>query len=285
MASTLEFRTAHEFAGTAAAGESQASGVSWAAVVAGAFVAAALSLILIGLGTGVGLSSGALWANAGGMAAGIGALIWLIVVEALASATGGYMAGRLRTKWTSVHTHEVYFRDTAHGFLVWAVALVMTAGFLGTAAASMAGSAAAVASSTGATPAAVGARVLDPNQYFADALFRSSAIAADRSDTGFRDQANLILLNGLRKGYLSPEDTNYLSEMVAAKTGVTQQEASQRVAAVFQDDMSAAQDARKTTAHSLYWMFVALLIGAFCASHAATIGGRQRDGGFATAKV
>jgi hypothetical protein len=285
MATTVGYRTANEFMESSpVTAESRASGVSWGAVIAGAFVAAALSLILLALGTGVGLSSGALWANAGGMATGIGALIWLIITEALASATGGYVAGRLRTKWTSVHTHEVYFRDTAHGFLVWAVAVVMTAGFLGTAAASMAGSAAAVAT-TGAAPASVSGRELSPNQYFADALFRGSAVAADRSDTGFRDQANLILLNGLRKGFLSPEDTTYLSQMVSAKTGVTQQQASQRVTEVFADDQAAESDARKATAHSLYWMFVALLIGAFCASHAATVGGRQRDRGFATARA
>jgi hypothetical protein len=112
--------------------EAHASGVSWPAVIAGAFVAAALSLILLALGAGLGLSSVSPWSHSGASApeVGAGAIIWLIVMEIIASAMAGYLAGRLRTKWASIHTDEVYFRDTAHGFLAWAVALVLTAAFL-----------------------------------------------------------------------------------------------------------------------------------------------------------
>jgi hypothetical protein len=39
----------------------------------------------------------------------------------------------------------------------------------------------------------------------------------------------------------------------------------------------AADTARKTAAHLSLWLFVALLSGAFFASLAATIRGRQRD--------
>ena len=49
----------------------------------------------------------------------------------LSSTIGGYLAGRLRAKWHTVHEHERYFRDSAHGFTVWALATVLTAGFLG----------------------------------------------------------------------------------------------------------------------------------------------------------
>jgi MFS family permease len=114
--------------------------VSWGAVIAGAFVAAALSLALLALGTGVGLSAASPWANAGASSSAIGwtAIIWMVVMQFIASSIGGYLAGRLRTKWVNVHTHEVYFRDT-HGFLVWAVGLVITAAFLTAAAASMIG--------------------------------------------------------------------------------------------------------------------------------------------------
>jgi hypothetical protein len=209
MAGSVSTRSFPEFDSGLYATEARATGVSWGAVIAGAFVAIALSLILLALGTGVGLSAGAVWSNAGdtGTAVGIGALIWLILVEVVSSSAGGYIAGRLRTKWVSIHSHEVYFRDTAHGFVVWAVALVATAALLGTAAASMAGGAAA-ASSSGAAPASVDARALNPNGYFADELFRSSNTAAQRTDAAvYRDEANLILLNGLRKGALSNTDT------------------------------------------------------------------------------
>src|ERR1035438_6184862 len=143
------------FTETSVKNEAHSSGVSWAAVIAGAFVAAALSLILLALGTGLGLSSVSPWSNAGASASTVGkaAIVWLIVMQIIASAMGGYLAGRLRTKWANIHTDEVYFRDTAHGFLAWAVALVITAAFLASAATSMMGAAAqlsATASSTGA---------------------------------------------------------------------------------------------------------------------------------------
>ena len=103
--------------------EAHSSGVTWAAVIAGAFATAALSLALLALGTGIGFSAVSPWVNAGASASAIGwtAIGWLVLMQLIASSAGGYLAGRLRTKWVNVHTHEVYFRDTAHGFLAWAV--------------------------------------------------------------------------------------------------------------------------------------------------------------------
>jgi len=127
--------------------EANSSGVSWAAVIGGGFVTAALSLILLALGTGLGLSSVSPWYNVGVTASTIGtaAILWLIFMQIVSSSMGGYLAGRLRTKWANIHTDEVYFRDTAHGFLAWAVALVITAAFLTAAAASMVGATASSA--------------------------------------------------------------------------------------------------------------------------------------------
>src|SRR5664280_2677328 len=132
---------------TSGGNESHSSGVSWPAVIAGAFVSAALSLILLALGTGFGFSSVSLWSNVGASASTVGtsAIVWLIVMQILSSSMGGYLAGRLRTKWSHIHSDEVYFRDTAHGFLAWAVALVATATFLTTAATYMVGGAASAA--------------------------------------------------------------------------------------------------------------------------------------------
>src|SRR5450631_4147437 len=142
---------------TSVRNEAHSSGLSWAAVIAGAFVAAALSLILLALGTGLGLSSVSPWSNVGASALTIGmaAIVWLIIVQIIASAMGGYLAGRLRTKWASIHTDEVYFRDTAHGFLVWAVGLVITATFLASAATSMVGGAGQVRATSFSTAGGV----------------------------------------------------------------------------------------------------------------------------------
>jgi putative Ca2+/H+ antiporter (TMEM165/GDT1 family) len=200
---------------------------------------------------------------------GAGAIIWVIVIEILASAMGGYLAGRLRTRWVHVHTHEVYFRDTAHGFLVWCVSLVMTAAFLATAAASVVG---ATGSET-ATAAAQGQ--VSPNAYFVDSLFRSSR--AERVDPSERTEAGLILARGIQEKDMPPADRTYLAQLVSARTGLSQTDAQARVSEVFDQARQSADNARKAAAHSLYWTFLALLIGAFCASFAATIGGKQRD--------
>src|SRR5450830_1029014 len=170
-----------------------ASAVSWGAIVAGAAAAAALTLIMLMLGIGLGLSSVSPWAHHGVSAAtfGVSAILWITFSQIVASGMGGYLAGRLRTKWVAVHTDEVYFRDTAHGFLAWAVASLATAALLTSvigsivsggiqAGASVAGSAA----TTAAAAAAAGSEMRrssgngGPMGYFVDSLFRKDMSAA-----------------------------------------------------------------------------------------------------------
>jgi hypothetical protein len=258
--------------------EAHSSGVSWAAVIAGAFVTAALSLVLLALGAGLGLSSVSPWSNVGASASavGTGTIVWLILNEIIASAMGGYLAGRLRTKWAILHTDEVYFRDTAHGFLVWAVAVVITSSFLAAAGTSMAGGTGTSILSTSGTGSNVGAsaRTADPNDYFVDTLFRSDRTL---SDDAARSEAGRILANALRQKDIPASDKNYLEQMVTARTGLNQSDAEKRVSTVLATAREVLDASRKAAAHLLLWLFIALLIGAFCASYAATIGGRQRD--------
>ena len=262
------------------ANEARKSGVSWAAVIAGAFVAAALSLILLALGAGLGVSSVSIWSNVGASAStiGVAAVLSLIVMQIISSSMGGYLAGRLRTQWANIHTDEVYFRDTAHGFLTWAVALVITAAFLASAATSMAGSAASSSvRGNDVTATALGQAVDDPNGYFVDMLFRSDSAKPEVNDALVRGEGARILANALRQKELPAADESYLSQLVATRTGLTRADADKRVSDVFTSTQQAAEGARKALAHSLLWAFLALLIGAFCASFGATIGGRQRD--------
>src|SRR5580692_10132930 len=153
--------------------EANSSGVSWPAVFGGAFVTAALFLILLSLGAGLGLSSTSIWSNTGASATRIGtaSILWLIFAELVCSAMGGYLAGRLRTKWTSIHGDEVYFRDTAHGFLVWAVGVVITASLLTSAALSMGGSSIVSAPENRSQNGTVGG-----SAYFVDTLLRSDHV-------------------------------------------------------------------------------------------------------------
>jgi hypothetical protein len=257
-------------------GDATASAVSWGAVIGGAFVAAALGLILLALGAGIGLSSISPWANAGASAStvGWGAIVWLILVQIIASTIGGYLAGRLRTKWVRVHTDEVYFRDTAHGFLVWAVGLVITVAFLASATASMVGGSATAGA---AISAPSNGRTADSNEYFVDSLFRTDHPTATGDDASVKTEVGLILARALRQGSVPAADQAYLDQLVAARTGLSQADADQRVSSAFADARQAADTARKAVAHALYWLFLALLVGAFCASFAATMGGRRTD--------
>jgi hypothetical protein len=281
--------------------ETLASGVSWPAVFAGAFAAAALSLILLALGTGLGFSAVSPWANSGASASTISgsAIFWMILMQIIAWGLGGYLAGRLRTKWAGIHTDEVYFRDTAHGFLAWAVGLVITAAFLASAASMLGGVARGgvnAATTSGVSAAETSGRAIDPSAYFIDAMLRATPAPAPAIDasgvpqltanvpasTGansaaIRNEVAVIFANDLRQGSLSPEDRTYLGQVVAARTGISEADAEQRVANTFTQIQQAADAARKTTAHSLLWIFLALLIGAFSASLAATFGGAQRD--------
>src|SRR6202795_5302880 len=110
------------------------SAASWPAIIAGAFVAASVSLVLLALGSGLGFASISPWPGHGVSAKtfAITTAIWLIVMQWVSSGFGGYITGRLRTRWTGTHTHEVFFRDTAHGLVMWAVATVLVAATLAT---------------------------------------------------------------------------------------------------------------------------------------------------------
>jgi hypothetical protein len=252
--------------------EAHSSGVSWAAVIAGAFVTAALSLILFALCAGIGFSAISPWDDAGASASriGVGAIICLILVELISSSVGGYLAGRLRTKWVNIHTHEVYFRDTAHGFLVWAVSLVIVA-FLPLAI--VGGTSRMSSRSTAGTSAMESG----PTAYFVDMLLRPSSPSAEQNDASVHREFEIIFAHALRKGDLPSADQTYLAQVVAAKTGVSEPDAEKRVSDTLAEARESADKARKAVAHTLYWTFLALLIGAFCASFAATIGGKQRD--------
>ncbi len=258
--------------------EAAASGVSWAAVFAGAFAAAALSLILLALGAGAGLSSLSPFSAVSATTVGFGALVYLCITEIISSGVGGYLAGRLRTKWVDLHTDEVYFRDTAHGFIAWCVALVMSAAFLGAAAAGMVGASASVSTRAASSSGAADTPALEANRYYIDSLFRGGKAAVSADDTAYKAEAASVFAHSIANGaILSPDDRNYVAGLVSASTGLGHTEAETRVTNVFERDLAAVDQARKSVAHSLYWLFVALLLGAFTASFAATLGGRRRD--------
>lgn len=164
------------------------SAVSWGAILAGAAGAAALSLILLMLGAGLGLSSVSPFSGqgAGAAAFGISTILWLTVTQLLASGMGGYLAGRLRTRWTATHADEVYFSDTAHGFLAWAIASLATAALLTSVVGAIVGTGVqAGAALTGSTAATV-------------AVAEPKAAVTDRASSGPASAANV---DGVALGY------------------------------------------------------------------------------------
>jgi hypothetical protein len=251
--------------------EAPVSAVSWAAIFAGAVVAAALSLVLVGIGAGLGFAS--LSPYSGGPSATtftIVAGIWLIVTQWLSAALGGYVTGRLRTRWVGVHTHEVFFRDTAHGLIAWALAAVAGAALLVSAGSSALGSGARLAGGAARSVQAV-------SPYDADLLLRRTSPETGANGADPHGEVLQILVKDAATGKMPPEDHDYLVHVVAARTGLTQDEAQKRVDQVTAEIKDAADKARKSAAaFSLFGAF-SMLIGAFIASVAAAIGGRQRD--------
>ena len=273
--------------------ETSRSGVSWGAILAGAAAATALSLVLYLLGSGLGLSAASPWSDNSGVAFGIGAILWLTLTQLAASAIGGYMAGRLRVKWTSVHTDEVYFRDTAHGLLTWAVSTMLAAALFSSVIGKMTGTAvdagAGVAKATMASGCRGGCAGGNPLDYFSDMMLRTDKPDTAGNSGDLRQETMRILANAIKNGSLAADDRAYLANRIAARTGLDQATAEKRVDDVYARGAAAAakakatakeaaDTARKAAAGTALWLTVALLIGAFVASWCATLGGKLRDG-------
>ncbi|MVW72031.1 hypothetical protein [Bordetella sp. 15P40C-2] len=281
--------------------EPSRSAVSWGAVIAGAVIASAVSSMLVIGGSGLGFLSMSPWEDEGasGKTLAIGTLVWLFVTHIIAYGIAGYVAGRLRTKWTDAAVDEIYFRDTAHGFLVWALSTVVALLMLGSTMASViSGTAKAgatmVGAGAGAATAAAGQAAQGSDDklsldYFTDALMRPNDPATSLSpQTDARNQASRILGRSLVKGEVSQADQDYLVKLVARESGVDEATARQRLTQVQeqakqtaeqaeQKTREAADAARKAAAGFALWAFAAMLVGAFVASFSATIGGRARD--------
>ncbi|MCO5148470.1 MULTISPECIES: hypothetical protein [unclassified Shinella] len=276
--------------------ESNVPALAWGPVIGGATAAAAITLILLLLGSGVGLTMVSPWSgeSASFTTVSVTAAIWFVIVQWLSSALGGYLTGRFRTKWAGIHTDEVFFRDTAHGFLSWALATVVVAGLAGSAFTSLVGSGVQAASSV-AAPASVGATAAAGGSdeapdlatgYFTDLLLRSqdAAARAQSDDAAATAEVSRILMQGAAKGEVPEADRAYVATIVASRAGIPQEEARTRVDQVLQqiEDaknavLQAADDARKSAATVALLGALSLLVGAFIASAAAALGGRQRD--------
>ena len=263
-------------------GEPSVAGVSWPAVTAGAIVSCALTFVLLAFGVGLGLSVVSPWAGSGVSATTfkIGTGLYLLVIAMLSSSIGGYLAGRLRTRWIGVQSDEVYFRDTAHGFIAWALASVLGAVLLASPAGSLISGGA-----SGVTQAA--ASRSGPMDGYVDTLLRSDNPSSQTAGNGNETRGEMLRLftSSFRSGSeLKPADREYVAKVVAARTGLSQADADKRVNEVVTQAKTDLDAARKATAQLAFWLTASLLLGAFCASLAATEGGGLRDGTWGSAR-
>jgi hypothetical protein len=259
--------------------EPSVPGISWAAVLAGAVASLALTLVLISFGAGMGFSVVSPWGNSGVSASTfkIGTGLYFIVMAMISSAIGGYLAGRLRTKWVGVQTTEVYFRDTAHGFLAWAAASVLGAVLLASPASSLIGG-----TLSGATQAAANSAQSSPMDAYVDRLLRSDnppSAQGQQNPSDARGEMVRLFTSSFHNGNdLNPADRTYVTKVVSTRTGLSQAEAEKRVNDVVTQVKADLDAARKAAMQIAIWLTLSLFIGAFSASLAATEGGGLRDG-------
>ena len=257
---------------------SSSSGLSWAAIIAGAVAAAATSAIMLATGSGIGFAALSPSAPVGSTTAAlaVGTVVWLIITQWMASGVGGYLAGRLRTRWPGTHGHEVFFRDTAHGFLAWALATLVAAAVIATSAATTLGA--------GMTGAIQNTPSVTPFGYDTDRLFRNTGAVLPASNADARMQAERILATGMVNDAVPPDDAAYLGQLVVQQTGVSAVESQRRVEVVIAREqevrakaIQAAEAARKAAARLSIFTALSMLIGAFIACVAAALGGHQRE--------
>jgi hypothetical protein len=319
------------------------SGVSWAAIFAGALIAWVITIMLIIFGSSLGFAFLSPYRNWNITPTGfhVASGIFTLATAFIASIVGGYITGRLRTRWSGFHSDEVYFRDTAHGFLSWALATV----FVGALALGVpAGMALSAVNSgvSGASASLMQSRSTQPGgDIIVSKLFRvtpnaslssrassrtsggaagmlGASSAPDSSNLtgavgeandgspnssgsagamstlnantntpstnmssmniGAENDARRILSSSVSSSRpLSEEDRTYIAQIVAARTGLSLDQANARVNTVYEEARSAADTARKLASRIGLWLTASMLLGAFTASLAATHGGRMRD--------
>lgn len=253
------------------------STTSWGAIAAGAVVTCAITLLVVAFAVGGGLALVSPWSGEGVSATTFAwsAGVALVCVAVIASSLGGYITGRLRHGWDDVHADERYFRDTAHGLTTWAFATLLTVSVLAGAGTHLLASA-----STGAIPAAGAgaAQAASPNDVYIDRLLRSNTQNPNASPADARAELSRALAPISRRGgQVSQDDRAYMAQVVAARTGLSQDEAQKRVDATIAQAKDAADKARKAALAASIWAAIALLAGALTAAIAAAEGGKMRN--------
>jgi hypothetical protein len=255
------------------------STVSWGAIAAGSIVAVGVTLLFMAFGIGGGLAIVSPWQNEGVSATTFSWLsgIALVCLAMIASAFGGYVTGLLRHGWDAITEDERYFRDTVHGFVTWAFATVLTVFVIGAA-----GTHILAGASAGSIPAAGAGAAQEASNggdIYVDRLLRTNrqgTQAGNLADT--RGELLRIITPGtVRGGQVADADRAYAAQIVAARTGLSPEDARRRVDETIAAAKDAADKARKAAMKLALWSAVAMLAGALVAALAAAEGGKIRN--------
>ena len=256
--------------------------ITWSSAIAGALVASALSFVLLTFGSAVGLTLVSPWTSTASTAKWVGglAVFWVIAQQIGSLLAGGYVAGRLRTRWQELSRDEIEFRDGMHGALTWAIAIIIGAML----AASAAGAVGRTASEVAGRAAQGAAANVDPMSYQVDLLFRPGAQAGSSvgDPATVKTEVTRIFANALTSpNGLSQADRAYLAQVVAQRTGLPPQEAEARVTQVANEAIRIGKEtadlARKTAVAAGFLTAASLLISLAAAWWAAQRGGDHRD--------
>jgi hypothetical protein len=268
--------------------------VDWPAALAGAALAAAISLVMLSFGSalGLGITSPLPGEGVSFLWFAIAAGLWLLWVQVSSFMAGGYLAGRLRRRVGDATEDEVDMRDGSHGLLVWAVgtlvgAVMLMSGLIG--AAQTAGQAVGAAAGTAITAAAEAAGEDGADGmagYLTDTLFRADTAATSPEAQADRAEAGRILVMALAEGELAADDRAYLVNLVSRQTGLDPAATEARIAAVEtrvvearEAALEAVDEARRIGVMAAFLIAASLLVSAAAAYFAAGVGGRHRDDG------
>ena len=279
-----------ETAIVAAADADSGSYMDWPAVIAGAVMASAISLVLITFGSAIGLSLTSPFDNTGMSAVGLAIALglWLVWVQVSSFMAGGYVTGRMRRRLHDATEHESDVRDGIHGLVVWGVGVLLGASIL----ALTAGGAASTAATAvgGAAQAAVekmadAAQGVNPLSRAVDTAFRTTRPDASTS-VDARNEVMAIVARGIAQGDIPEADRTYLAQVIAARTDVPPDEAKARVDTMVTSAQQAAEEAKQQAKRAKRFAVIAafvsaasLAISAAAAFWAAGMGGRHRDEG------
>ena len=269
-----------------APGATAVSFIEWSPVFAGAVLAGALSFVLLTFGTAIGLSATSLSAK---LVASL-AIFYVMAQQIGAFLVGGYIAGRMRTRWAEARRDEVEFRDGLHGGLVWAVGVVIGGLLLTSAAVGAAQKAAEFAGQT----AAAAAPKSNPTDAIIDTLLRPASASAAQPAPGTpsptaaragapagseetRAEISRILTASVASGSISNENRTYLAQLVAQRAGVPQEEAQKRIDAAINSAREAADKARHAAILTGFVTAASLILSLGAAWWAAVQGGNHRD--------